>query len=62
VKDHDTQGRGPVSTGEERNSGSPAAGEIRQEPKRTFVEPKLTEHGKLTEVTGQFFAGFTPSF
>ena len=32
-----------------------------QEPKLTFVEPKLTKHGSLEEVTGQaFFGGFTP--
>jgi hypothetical protein len=33
-----------------------------QEPKLTFVEPKLTAHGDLKQVTGQepFFGGFTP--
>jgi hypothetical protein len=32
-----------------------------QEPKLAFVEPKLTKHGKLEEVTGQtFFRGFSP--
>jgi hypothetical protein len=32
-----------------------------QEPKLAFVEPKLTKHGTLKEVTGQgFFGGFTP--
>ncbi len=31
-----------------------------QEPKLTFVKPTLTKHGKLEEVTGQFFGGFTP--
>jgi hypothetical protein len=31
-----------------------------QEPKLKFVEPKLTKHGKLEEVTGQFFGSFTP--
>jgi hypothetical protein len=31
------------------------------EPKLGFVKPKLTKHGKLEEVTGQFFGGFTPS-
>lgn len=32
-----------------------------QEPKLTFVEPKLTKHGSLEEVTGQsFFGAFTP--
>jgi hypothetical protein len=33
-----------------------------QEPKLAFVEPKLTKHGTLEEVTGQgFFSGFTPT-
>ena len=31
-----------------------------QEPKLSFVKPKLTKHGKLEEVTGQFFGGFSP--
>jgi hypothetical protein len=32
-----------------------------QEPKLTFVEPKLTKHGSLEKVTGQsFFGPFTP--
>jgi len=31
-----------------------------QEPKLSFVKPKLTKHGKLEDVTGQFFGGFTP--
>ena len=32
-----------------------------QEPKLTFVEPKLTKHGSLEEATGHgFFGGFTP--
>ena len=32
-----------------------------QEPKLAFVEPKLTPHGDLKQVTGQgFFGGFTP--
>jgi hypothetical protein len=32
-----------------------------EEPKLAFVEPKLTKHGTLEEVTGQgFFSGFTP--
>ena len=31
-----------------------------QEPKLTFVKPKLTKHGRLEEVTGQFFGAFTP--
>jgi hypothetical protein len=32
-----------------------------QEPKLGFVKPKLTKHGKLEEVTGQFFGGFSPT-
>ena len=31
-----------------------------QEPKLTFIKPKLTNHGKLEEVTGQFFGAFSP--
>ena len=31
-----------------------------QEPKLTFIKPKLTKHGKLEEVTGQFFGAFSP--
>lgn len=31
-----------------------------QEPKLTFVEPKLTIHGKLEEVTAGFFGPFSP--
>lgn len=32
-----------------------------QEPKLAFVEPKLTQHGSLEEVTGEgFFGAFTP--
>jgi hypothetical protein len=32
-----------------------------QEPKLTFVEPTLTKHGTLQELTGQgFFGGFSP--
>jgi hypothetical protein len=32
-----------------------------QEPKLTFIEPTLTKHGTLHELTGQgFFGGFSP--
>ncbi len=31
-----------------------------QEPKLGFVKPKLTKHGKLEEVTGQFLALLVP--
>ncbi len=39
---------------------SPTNKRVWQQPKLTFVKPKLTKHGKLAEVTGQFFGGFTP--
>jgi len=30
------------------------------EPKLTFIEPKLTKHGDATKITGAFFGTFTP--
>ena len=50
----------------ERPNDSPAVNEADaekkewQEPKLTFVEPALTDHGALTSMTGQFFGGFSP--
>jgi hypothetical protein len=42
-------------------SESPAAPRRQwEEPKLTFITPKLTRHGKLEEVTGQFFGAFSP--
>jgi hypothetical protein len=42
-------------------TASPASGQAPwQEPKLAFIEPKLTTHGKLAEVTAGFFGGFTP--
>jgi hypothetical protein len=32
-----------------------------QEPKLAFVEPKLTLHGDLKQVTGFFAGGFSPN-
>lgn len=31
-----------------------------EEPKLTFVEPTLTEHGSVRKLTGGFFGSFTP--
>jgi hypothetical protein len=31
-----------------------------QEPKLAFIEPTLTTHGTLDEVTAGYFGGFTP--
>lgn len=30
------------------------------EPRLTFIEPKLTKHGDATKITGAFFGTFTP--
>lgn len=30
------------------------------EPKLTFIEPRLTKHGDATKITGAFFGTFTP--
>jgi hypothetical protein len=40
-------------------ASSASSKEAWQEPKLTFIEPKLTTHGKLEEVTAGFFGGFT---
>jgi len=47
---------------EEREDAAQAPSEKKQwdEPKLEFVEPKLENRGDLTEVTGQFFGGFSP--
>jgi hypothetical protein len=43
------------------STDDPASGkEPWQEPKLTFIEPKLTKHGQREEVTAGFFGGFTP--
>jgi hypothetical protein len=49
----------PRESEAQKPDGDPA-GRQWQEPKLTFVEPKLTHHGKLTDVTGQFFGAFSP--
>ena len=50
--------------GEQKGQGSvsdvPEGKKKWQEPKLTFIKPKLTKHGKLEEVTGQFFGAFSP--
>ena len=51
----------PAAQEKEASVPSSTEGKKRwQEPKLSFVKPKLTKHGKLDEVTGQFFGGFTP--
>jgi hypothetical protein len=45
----------------ETQPSSPEGKKKWEEPKLSFVKPKLTKHGKLEEVTGgAFFGGFTP--
>lgn len=31
-----------------------------QDPKMTFIEPKISDQGGLVEITGQFLGGFSP--
>jgi hypothetical protein len=57
MKDMQPRGAAPDGT----TTRSAKAREPWHEPKLTFVEPKLTKHGELTEVTGQFFGGFSPT-
>ena len=48
---------------QEKQASDPSSTEGKkrwQEPKLSFVKPKLTKHGKLEEVTGQFFGAFSP--
>ncbi len=49
---------------EDKHCSSPTNAKKKwQEPKLAFVEPKLTKHGNLTELTAQFqgfFATFSP--
>jgi hypothetical protein len=60
--DHKASGQEGHTAEEQSSEASPPrAKEPWQEPKLTFIEPKLTTHGKLEEVTGAFFGGFTPS-
>jgi hypothetical protein len=49
----------------DQNDTAEAVGGLQpwEEPRLTFIEPTLTKHGRLEEVTGQeggFFRGFTP--
>jgi hypothetical protein len=51
----------PATPGEQHPTPPGADRQPWQEPKLAFVEPKLTAHGDLKQVTGQgFFGGFTP--
>jgi len=44
----------------EGESSAPSGKRPWQEPRLDFVEPKLTKHGELTEVTSGFFCVFQP--
>ena len=50
-----------VSQNERERPGqdSPISKKNWEEPRLTFVEPKLTAHGTLGEVTGAFFGSFS---
>jgi hypothetical protein len=42
------------------SAGSPENKQPWEDPKLVFVEPKLTHHGAVQEVTGQSFRTFVP--
>jgi hypothetical protein len=48
------------STDDPQTSSATTPRRAWEEPKLTFIAPKLTRHGKLEEVTGQFFGPFSP--
>ena len=51
----------PLEPGAQDASASAGDKQPWQDPKLAFVEPKLTKHGSLKEVTGDgFFGGFSP--
>jgi hypothetical protein len=55
------QSRASTVIDEQRSGSAASPGKKKwQEPKLGFVKPKLTKHGKLEEVTGQFFGPFSP--
>ena len=49
----------PQSGADEQSDQAPAKPAF-EEPKLTFVEPKLTPRGDLREVTAQFLGPFSP--
>ena len=63
-----TRQDGPLTSDRIDPTDTPQEGEnpakgVWQEPKLTFVEPELTQHGSITELTAEdpgFFGTFTP--
>ena len=49
-----------LQPGQRPSEDSSEAKQAWEEPKLTFVKPKLTRHGELVKVTGQFFGAFSP--
>jgi hypothetical protein len=45
----------------EAAADSPRGQQAWEEPKLTFLEPKLTKHGTLEDVTAGFMGTFTPT-
>ena len=50
----------PPTPEPERASHTPAPKQPWVTPRLAFVEPRLTKHGELTQVTGAFFGAFSP--
>ena len=49
-----------INKGLEREEQGKVDKKLFEEPKLTFIEPKLTKQGDATKITGQFFTSFSP--
>lgn len=50
----------PGSIAQDHTAEAAGGAQPWEEPKLMFIEPKLTKHGQLEEVTAASFGGFTP--
>jgi hypothetical protein len=50
----------PQSVAQDDTAEAASGAQPWEEPKLMFIEPKLTKHGQLEEVTGAFFGPFSP--
>lgn len=53
-------GRAHTGEGATEGGGPDTGPQPWEEPKLTFIEPTLTNHGSLEDVTAGYFGGFTP--
>jgi hypothetical protein len=60
MEEQSVQHTAPLSEEPDAAATSPEKKQPWQDPKLVFVEPKLTHHGTVHEVTGQSFSTFVP--